>query len=252
MKLIDTHAHLDFPQFKDDLDQVVKNAKEKGVYKIVNISCNPERAKACLEIADRFENVFCAVGIHPDEHVKEGDFEEISKLARHKKVVAIGECGLDFFREENPDRKIQEEMFLRHINLAKSLYKPVVVHFRNAYDEALDFLIRHHDFEFVVHCFSEDLRFAEKIIELGGMISFTGILTFKNAKLIKEVASSLPLDRIMLETDCPFLAPQRYRGERCEPAYVYEIADYLADLRDLSLAEIAEITTFNAERFFGI
>ncbi len=250
MKIIDTHAHLDFPQFKSDLGEVIKNAKKEGVNKIINIGCNAKRAKKAVQIAEQFENVFATVGIHPDDEFK--DFEVIEELAKHPKVVGIGETGLDFFRKENPSRKKQEESFLKQINLAKNVNKPVVVHLRNAHDEALEFLRKNHDFPFVVHCFSENLDFANQVIEMGGLISFTGIVTFPNAKEVQEVVKNIPLEKIMLETDCPFLAPQKHRGQRCEPAYTLEIANKIAELKNLSLKEIAETTTKTAERFFGI
>lgn len=250
MTIIDTHAHLDFPQFKDDLKETVENAQESGVEKIITIGCNAERAKRTIKIVQQFDNVFAAIGIHPDDEFK--DFETIEELVKHPKVVAIGECGLDFFREKNPSRKKQEIALAKQIDLAKKHQKPVILHFRNAREEALEYLRKNHDFPFVVHCFSEDLAFAEEIISLGGLISFTGIVTFPNAKTVQETAKKIPLEKIMLETDCPFLAPQKHRGQRCEPAYTYEIADKIAELKNLSLQEVAETTTKTTEKFFGI
>lgn len=252
MTLIDTHAHLDYSQFANDLAQVVKNAEKSGVKKIITIGCTGQIAKQTIQIAENYPFIFAAIGIHPEEPFSEEGFETIEKLATHPKVVAIGECGLDFFRPENPPQKEQIASFARHIALARKVNKPLIIHLRNARSEALEFLKNNHDFPFVVHCFTEDIEFAEQIIAWGGMISFTGIITYPNAQQVRAVAQKIPLEKIMLETDCPFLAPQKYRGQRCEPAHTVEIAEKIAELKNLSLAEVAAQTTRNSEQFFQI
>lgn len=255
MKLIDTHAHLDFPQFENDIDEVVENAKKAGVYKIVNIGCSAERAKKAIKIAEKYDNIFATVGLHPSD-LKEENFEkefaEIEKLSTHPKVVAIGECGFDFFRKDKSEYPLQKKILQMQINLAKKNKLPVVIHLRDCKKKALEFLKENHNFKFVVHCFSEDVNFANEIINLGGMISFTGIVTFPNSQQVQEVVKNVSLEKIMIETDAPFLAPQKNRGQRCEPACVLDIAQKIAELKDISIEEVAKITTKNAEEFFGI
>lgn len=255
MKLIDTHAHLDFPQFENDLDEVVQSAKKAEVYKIINIGCDHKRAKKAIEIAEKYDNIFAAVGLHPSDLDKESleqNFAEIEKLAIHPKVVAIGECGFDFFHKDHSCYPLQKKALEMQVNLAKKLQLPVIIHLRDCKTKALEFLKENHHFKFVIHCFSEDLDFANEIINLGGMISFTGIVTFPNAQKVQEVAKEIPLEKIMLETDSPFLAPQKYRGQRCEPGFTLEVAKKIAELKNISIEEVAEVTTKNAKVFFGI
>ncbi len=253
--LIDTHCHLDIPHFADDLSEVIARAKQYGVERMISIGCRLLAARRAIEISDEYAGVFAAVGIHPTDVNDEfaHDFAEIEKLAEHKNVVAIGETGLDFYREENPSSQLQHEAFRRHIDLAKRVNKPVVIHLRSARKELEAFLENEHDFPFVIHCFSEDMKFAQRVFDWGGMISFTGIVTFKNAdhKLL-EVAKSAPADRIMVETDAPFLSPVPERGKRNEPAFTRHTAECLAELRGEALQNFARQTTGNAERFFGL
>lgn len=259
MKLIDTHAHLDFPQFEGEIEEVIKNSQKLGVDKIVNIGCDQERAKTAVKIAKKYKNVFATVGLHPsdiNEENFEKDFAIIEELAtshQKNKIVGIGECGLDFFKQKNPPIELQKKAFRKHIELAIKINKPVIIHFRDAKEIAEEFFEQNRDlkgYKFVVHCFSENLEFAKKIIDWGGMISFTGIVTFLNAGIVQEVAKNISLDKIMIETDCPFLAPQKYRGQRCEPAYVLEVAKKIAELKEISVEEVAKKTTQNAENFF--
>ena len=253
--LIDTHCHLDFPHFADDLDAVVARAKEYGVERMISIGCRLPAARRAIELAEQYDGVFAAVGIHPtdvDENFA-ADFAEIEKLAEHPHVVAIGETGLDFFRAENPSADAQHEAFRRHIDLAKRVHKPVIIHLRSARKELEAFLESNHDFPFVIHCYSEDLDFAHQVFAWGGMVSFTGIITFKNADpALLEVAKNAPADRIMVETDAPFLAPVPERGKRNEPAFTRHTAECLAALRKEAFETFAQQTTHNAERFFAI
>jgi TatD DNase family protein len=255
MKLVDTHAHLDFPQFAEPLSELIARAKNKGVEQIVNIGCDLARAQKAVLLAKKYPEISAAIGIHPDdvsENFQE-QFTQIAHLAQSKEVVAIGESGFDFFHQEKDlVYETQKAAFKSHLELAKSLNKPLVIHLRNAREEALEFLQTEKPKKFVIHCFSEDWQFAEKIFELGGLISFTGIVTFPNAKLVQEVAKKAPLDKIMLETDAPFLAPQRWRGGRNEPGFVSEVAVKISELKQISIEEVAEATTKTAQDFFGL
>ncbi len=253
--LIDTHCHLDFPQFDEDREGVIARAHSAGIMKMVSIGCHVEAAEKAIEIANTHEGISAAIGIHPcdiSEKFPE-EFKVIKELAHEKKVVAIGETGLDFFREENPSKMAQFDAFEKHSELAKEHEKPVIVHLRDATKEAKEFFTAHHDFSFVTHCFLGDWDFAKSIFDLGGMISFTGIVTFKNADQdLLDVAKRAPIDRIMVETDSPFLAPVPNRGKRCEPAFTADTARFLAELRGEDFQFFAKETTKNAERFFGI
>ncbi len=255
VRLIDTHCHLDFPHFADDLGAVIARAQEYGVERMISIGCRLPAARRAIELSEQFAGVFAAVGIHPTdiEATFAQDFVEIEKLAENNKVVAIGETGLDFFRPENPSSILQHEAFARHVEMAKKLGKPVIIHLRSARKELEAFLKQNHDFPFVIHCFSEDWAFAKQVFDWGGLISFTGIVTFKNVdQSLIEVATKAPLNKIMVETDAPFLAPMPERGKRNEPAFTRRTAEFLAELRAEDFAEFAQQTTQNAERFFGI
>lgn len=252
--IVDTHCHINFPQFDEDRDAVVARANEKEVQKMVTIGCDAESIPKTIEIAQAYDGVFAGIGIHPCDVAKnDADFSVVEKYISQEKVVAVGETGLDFFREENPTKAEQFDAFAKHIALAKTFHKPVIVHLRDAQKEAEEFLALHKDFSFVIHCFSGDWDFAKKILDAGGMISFTGIVTFKNASSeLLEVAKKLPEDRILVETDAPFLAPVPVRGKRCEPAFVRYTAEFLATLRGETPEKFFAQTTKNAEEFFGI
>ncbi len=254
MRFIDSHCHIHFESFDSDRAEILQRAHHAGVKKLICIGCRVPDAQKTLRIIEKYKNCFGAVSIHPADIEKsfEKDFEHIREFAEHKKVVAIGETGFDFFRETNPLEGIQKNAFEKHFELAKKLEKPLVIHSRSARDETLDMLQGFDGHPFVWHCFSEDFQTAERVIELGGMISFTGIVTFPKSLQIQRVAKKIPLENLMVETDAPFLAPVPHRGKRCEPAFVADTARYIADLRNMELEEFASITTGNAEQFFGL
>lgn len=254
--IIDTHCHLAFPDFTEDLPEVLQRAHELRVKQVVNISCGGDDIERTLEIAEKNEGIFAAVGLHPN-HVHHTEMKKykaaITQAAEHSKVVAIGETGLDFFHKENPNKEEQEEAFLWHIDLAKETKKAIIIHLRDAKEEARAFLKEHHDFPFVVHCYTEDLAFAEEIFAYGGHVGLGGIITFKNCHpSLLNVAKNAPLDRILLETDAPYLAPVPKRGNRNEPGFTRYVAEFLADLRGISLEEVEEVTTENAKKLFQI
>ncbi|WP_024577942.1 MULTISPECIES: TatD family hydrolase [unclassified Afipia] len=252
--LVDSHCHLDFPDFADDLDAIVKRAEAAGVGRIVTISTRVRKVDGLLSITARFPNVYCSVGTHPHNADEEDGItpDELIALTRHPKVVALGEAGLDnFYKDGSPEA--QERGFRAHIAAARATGLPLVIHTREA-DEAcgriLEDEIAKGPFKAVLHCYTGGRELAMKAIGLGLSISFTGILTFKNSQAIRDIAAELPADRIMVETDAPYLAPGKFRGKRNEPSFVTETARVLAETRGVSLDEIAQQTTENFFRLF--
>lgn len=252
--LVDSHCHLDFPDFADDLDSIVKRAEMAGVGRIVTISTRVRKIDGLLSIAARFPNVYCSVGTHPHNADEEDGItaDELIALTKHPKVVALGEAGLDnFYKDGSPEA--QERGFRAHITAARATGLPLVIHTREA-DEAcgriLEDEIAKGQFKAVLHCYTGGRELAMKAIALGLSISFTGILTFKNSQAIRDIAAELPADRIMVETDAPYLAPGKFRGKRNEPSFVTETARVLAETRGVSLDEIAQQTTENFFRLF--
>jgi TatD DNase family protein len=253
--LVDSHCHLDFPDFASELDAVVARAEAAGVGRIVTISTRVRRHPDVLAIAERFPNVFCSVGTHPHNAHEELDITaaELVARARHPKVVAIGEAGLDYHYDYSP-REAQEQGFRAHIAAARETGLPLVIHCREA-DADMTRLLEEETargaFAAVLHCFTGTRALALTGIRLGLYVSFTGILTFKNSAYLRDIAVELPADRVLVETDAPYLAPGRFRGKRNEPAYVVETAKVLAEARGIPLDEVARQTTQNFFRLFA-
>lgn len=252
--LVDSHCHLDFPDFADDLDAIVARAEAAGIGRIVTISTRVRRIESLLAITARFPNVYCSVGTHPHNADEEDGItsDELIALTKHPKVVALGEAGLDnFYKDGSPDA--QERGFRAHIAAARATGLPLVIHTREA-DEACGLILEDEiakgPFKAVLHCYTGGRELAMKAIALGLSISFTGILTFKNSQAIRDIAAELPADRIMVETDAPYLAPGKFRGKRNEPSFVTETARVLAETRGVSIEEIAQQTTENFFRLF--
>ncbi|MGB3041846.1 MAG: TatD family hydrolase [Xanthobacteraceae bacterium] len=253
--LVDSHCHLDFPDFAEELDAVVARAEAAGVGRMVTISTRVKEQAKLRAIAERFPNVYCSVGTHP-HHADEEDGiapDELIALTQHPKVVALGEAGLDNFYD-NGSPEAQERGFRAHIAAARATGLPLVIHTREA-DEAcgriLDDEMAKGQFRAVLHCYTGGRELAMKAIDLGLSISFTGIITFKKSQALRDLAAELPVDRIMVETDSPYLAPGKHRGKRNEPAYVVDVAKMLADARGVSPDEIARQTTENFFRMFS-
>lgn len=253
--LVDSHCHLDFPDFAEELDAVVARAEAAGVGRMVTISTRVKEQAKLRAIAERFPNVYCSVGTHP-HHADEEDGiapDELIALTQHPKVVALGEAGLDNFYD-NGSPEAQERGFRAHIAAARATGLPLVIHTREA-DEAcgriLDDEMAKGQFRAVLHCYTGGRELAMKAIDLGLSISFTGIITFKKSQALRDLAAELPADRIMVETDSPYLAPGKHRGKRNEPAYVVDVAKILADARGVSPDEIARQTTENFFRLFS-
>jgi TatD DNase family protein len=253
--LIDSHCHLDFPDFAGELDAVVARAQAAGIGRIVTISTRVKRHAEVLAIAERFPDVFCSVGTHPHSAHEELDvtIEELVRRARHPRVVAIGEAGLDYHYDLSP-REAQEHGFRNHIAAARATGLPLVIHSRNADGDMAKILEEETGkgpFPAVLHCYTGGPELAARAIALGLCISFTGILTFKKSDDLRAIAKSLPANRILVETDAPYLAPGRFRGKRNEPAYVTETAKVLAEVRGVSFDEIARQTTDTFFRLFS-
>ncbi|MBW2504701.1 MAG: YchF/TatD family DNA exonuclease [Deltaproteobacteria bacterium] len=254
--LVDTHAHLDSGRFQADLDQVVLRAAEHGVRQVITVGCDLDSSRDCIDIALRYPDIYASVGIHPHD-ASTADrlaMDELGRMAEAvEKVVAIGETGLDFYRDRSP-RDVQRTAFKNHIRLAKTLGKPLIIHDRDAHEEVVAILKEERADQVggVLHCFSGDLAMAQTCVDLGFLISFAGPLTYPKNEALRQVAASLPCEAVLLETDCPYLAPQSRRGKRCEPADVRQTAECLAQIKSLSVEDVARITTLNAFRLFGI
>ena len=253
--LIDSHCHLDFPDFAAELDAVVGRARDAGIDRMVTISTRIARQDALLAITARFPEVYCSVGTHPHYAHEELDVSaaDLVALAQKPKVVAIGEAGLDYHYDNSP-RDAQERGFRSHIAAARETGLPLVIHSRDADNDVARILEEETGkgaFPAVLHCFTGGPDLARRAIALGHFISFTGILTFKNSAALREIAAKLPADRILVETDAPYLAPGKHRGKRNEPAFVIETANVLAEARGVSFDAIARQTSENFFRLFG-
>ncbi len=255
LMLVDHHCHLDVPAFAADLDGVIERAHGAGVGIMVSISMHMRRLGETLRIAEAHEGVFSSVGTHPHYAHTELDIpvEEMVRLSRHPKVVAIGEAGLDYFYDKSP-REAQMEGFRRHIAAAQETGLPLVIHTRDADEDTAAVLeeeMARKPFKAVLHCFTGGADLARRAVDLGLMISFSGILTFKKSEALRAIAASVPLERLLVETDAPYLAPGKHRGKRNEPAFVVETARELARVKAVSPAEIARITTENFFRLYA-
>lgn len=252
IKTIDTHAHYDAEEFDEDRDELLKRLFAESVDSIITMGCSLKSSAAALKLAEKYERMYAAVGIHPEdcENLPADYISQIKALAANKKVRAIGEIGLDY-HYDGSDREKQIACFEEQLSLAKELDLPVVIHSRDATKDTLDILEKYRP-RGVVHCFSGSSETAREILRLGLMISFTGVLTFKNAKKAVEACEVIPLDRIMLETDCPYMSPVPHRGERCDSGMVRFTAEKLAQIKGISTDEAILACNKNAVEFFGL
>lgn len=253
--LFDTHAHLNAEQFADDQDEVIRRAKENGVGKIVNIGFNRETIPSSLALAEKYDFIYTAVGWHPQDakDMREEDFDWLRELSKHEKVVAIGEIGLDYYWDTSP-KDVQQKIFRQQIQLAKELNMPIIIHDREAHQDIVDILRQEKASEVggIMHCFSGSLEMAKECLEMNFYISFGGPITFKNAKKPKEIAKEIPLDRLLIETDCPYLTPEPFRGKRNETGYVKYVAESIAQLREMEVNELVNVTYDNAVKLFKL
>ena len=254
MRLFDTHAHYDADAFDADRLELLASMPGRGVELILNPGCDVPSSRAAVELAERFPFVYAAVGVHPEEcgGWTGGELEALRELARRPKVRAIGEIGLDYYWEENPPRELQKEVLHAQLELAEELDLPVIIHDREAHGDCLEIVRAHPKVTGVYHCYSGSLEDAKVLVKLGWMLSFTGSITFKNARKAPEVIAWLPMDRIMVETDSPYLTPVPYRGKRNDSGYVRLVAEKIAAIKGLDPEEVARITLENGRRFFRI
>ena len=254
MKFFDTHTHLYDKRFDEDRHKVITSLKENGIEKIITVGTDVQTSKECIETANKYEGVYASVGLHPHDakNFKDEDIVTFENLSKDGKAVAIGEIGLDYHYDFSP-RDMQMDALLKQSDLAKKINLPVIYHVREAFGDFLP-LVRSGEIasNAVMHCYGGSIESAEICLDAGMMISFTGVISFKNANKIKKVVEYVPLDRIMIETDCPYMAPVPHRGKRNEPKYVKDVARAMAEIKGISLEEMAEISYNNAVKFFNI
>ncbi|WML50344.1 TatD family hydrolase [Neobacillus sp. PS3-34] len=253
--LFDTHVHLNAEQYNEDLKEVISRAQSEGVSEMVVVGFDRPTIKKAMELAEAYDFLYACVGWHPVDAIDmtEEDLQWIEDLSSHPKVVAIGEMGLDYHWDKSP-KEIQKEVFRKQIRLAKKVKLPIVIHNRDATSDIVEILKEERAEEVggIMHCFSGSVETAKECVEMNFLISLGGPVTFKNAKKPKEVAEEIPLEKLLIETDCPYLTPHPYRGKRNEPAYVKLVAEQIAEIKGLPLEEVARVTTSNARKLFGI
>jgi len=252
--IFDSHAHYDDEAFNEDRENVIMGLNDKGVIGVLNCGASMDGARMSVKLAKKYDFIYAAVGVHPEYAYEVNDeiVSELRSLTGFSKVKAIGEIGLDYYHDENPDREIQKVAFRRQMELARELKLPVVIHDRDAHMDTLDILKEFPEVIGTIHCFSGSVEFARECLKLGYYIGFTGVITFKNAKKIVEVARELPMDRILVETDCPYMAPVPNRGKRNESDYIKYIIDKIAEIKGKSIAEIEEATIYNIKQLLKI
>ena len=252
--VFDSHAHLDDKRFQADRQEVIDRAWTQGLSGILNAGADMESSARAVEYAERYTNIYAAVGIHPHDakEARETDYARLAEWACHPKVVAIGEIGLDYYYNFSP-KEVQQTVCIRQIDVARQTGKPIILHDRDAHGDILDIIKKEaRGLTGVFHCFSGSLEMAREVIKLGFYVSFAGPVTYKNSVKLQEIAAVVPLDRILVETDCPYLTPEPYRGRRNEPAHVKLIADVIAGLRGMEPEALYQATTENVYRLFGI
>lgn len=253
--LFDTHVHLNDQQFQEDLSEVIERALEKGIQYMVVVGFDRPTIKRAIELAESYDFIYASVGWHPVDAIdmQPEDLNYLESLAAHPKVVALGEMGLDYHWDKSP-KDVQKEVFIKQIHLAKKVGLPIIIHNREATEDIINILKEEGAAEVggIMHCFSGSVEVAKQCLDMNFYISLGGPVTFKNAKKPKEVAEAVPLDKLLIETDCPYLAPHPFRGKRNEPSYVTLVAEEIARLRGLTYEEVTEYTTVNAKRLFGI
>ena len=253
--LIDSHCHIDDARFDADREVMMTRARAAGVEQFVTIGCDLETSRAAVTLAQQYPYIVATVGVHPHEVklIQEGWYDELRSLARNDRVVAYGEIGLDYHYDHSP-RDVQRIRFREQIQLARELKLPIVIHTREAQEDTITILKEEKASELggVFHCFSGDAWLAKDALDLGFYLSFSGVVTFQNAVMLREIVKTVPLDRILVETDSPYLTPVPHRGKRNEPAYVRQVAEKIAEIHGISMEEVEDATTENAKRLFGI
>ena len=252
--LFDTHAHYDAEQFDQDRDAVLSGLPGRDVSLVVNPGCDVPTSRRAVELAHKWPFLYAAVGYHPENcgPYDPAELDILRDLTRDPKVVAIGEIGLDYYWEENPPKELQQRVFRDQLALARELDMPVIVHDREAHADSLSIIKEFPQVRGVFHCFSGSAEMAKELVKLGWMVSFTGVLTYKNARKAVEAAQAVPLERIMIETDSPYMAPVPHRGKRNDSGYVRHVCEKLAEIKGISFKACAKVTLENGKRFYGI
>ena len=253
-KIFDSHAHYGSEQFDEDRESVIDNIRENGVIGVMNCGTDIKSSKETIELCEKYDMFYGAVGIHPTDafNITDQIMEEIKKMASHPKVKAIGEIGLDYYWEENPSREEQKNVFRKHMQLAKELNMPVIIHDRDSHADTLEIMKEYPDVTGVVHCFSGSKEMAVECLKLGYYIGITGVVTFKNAKKIIEVVEVVPLNKLLVETDAPYMAPVPKRGKRNQSDYIEYVIEKIAEIKGISSVEVSEKTVENTMEIFNI
>lgn len=254
IKIFDSHAHYDDESFNDDREAVIEDIKSKGVIGVLNCGASLQGARGSVELSKNYDMFYAAVGIHPEyaNEVTKDVLEEIEKLASFEKVRAIGEIGLDYYWDTNPPKETQKDAFRKQMALAEKLNLPVVIHDRDAHEDTLNIMKEFPNVKGVVHCFSGSVEFSRECLKLGYYIGFTGVITFKNAKKIIEVAKEIPLDRILVETDCPYMAPSPFRGKRNQSNYIKYIVEKIAEIKEIQVNDLNNQTISNIKELLSL
>ena len=252
--IFDTHAHYDDEQFDGDRDELLKSMPDLGVGTIVNVRATYESCEKVLALAGKYPYVYAAIGVHPDEvgELNEDKIQHMKELCRNKKVVAVGEIGLDYYWD-NESHEVQQKWFIRQLELAGEVKKPVIIHSREAAADTM-YIMKNYaqGLGGVIHCYSYSREMAEEYVKMGFYIGIGGVVTFKNAKKLKDVATAIPIEKIVLETDCPYMAPEPYRGKRNQSSYIRYVAEKIAELKEMSPEEVIAVTEKNARDLYGI
>lgn len=254
MRLFDSHVHLDDRRYNKDRDELIASLPEQGIEFAVNIGADIESSEASISLAEKYEFLYATVGVHPHDvkTMKDGDIEVLRELSKHPKVLAIGEIGLDYYYDNSP-RELQKKWFIEQMKLANECDLPIVIHSRDAVQDTYDIIKEYNRGSTVlIHCFSQSLEMAKRYVKDGAYLALGGALTFKNARSLVEVARQIPLEYLLIETDCPYLTPEPHRGKRNDPSKVYYVAQKIAELKGLPIEEVIETTNFNARKFYGL
>ncbi|WP_454964810.1 TatD family hydrolase [Filifactor alocis] len=254
MGLFDSHVHLDDSRFDGDREELISSLSEDGIDYVVNIGADLQTSKNSIELSEKYSFVYATVGVHPHEveSMTEDDIDLLRELSTHDKVVAIGEIGLDYYYDNSP-RELQKKWFIRQIELANECNLPIVIHSRDAVQDTYDILEQHNrSSRLLIHCFSQSLEMAKKYVNMGAFIALGGAITFKNAKHLLDVVKFIPMEHLLLETDCPYLTPEPFRGKRNDPSKVRFVAQKIAELKNIDFTEVVDRTNYNARMFYGI
>ncbi|PJI09018.1 MULTISPECIES: TatD family hydrolase [Clostridium] len=252
--IFDAHAHYDDEQFNEDRETVIRELKENGIVGVLNCGASMEGSIESVKLAEKYDFFYAAVGIHPEyaDKVDDDSLKQIESLTKNSKVKAIGEIGLDYHYDENPPREIQKKVFIKQMELAEKLNLPVIIHDRDAHGDTLNIIKKFPEVKGEIHCFSGSVEFARECLKLGYYLGFTGVVTFKNAKKVIEVVKEVPLDRMLVETDCPYMAPVPERGKRNRSEYIEYIIDKIAEIKSILPINVKEQTVHNARNLINI